>query len=202
MRISDWSSDVCSSDLPGQQCGHAAAIVLDHRIELRTQGDRHADALDHHVDDAALAVLHPDAPIDVDRRRAVGLVDPAAHHDERIALRLAARHGDGLARIVGEARDVVAAQPILEQQIGRPHVSRPILPTLFWITESKCGRRVIAMLTPSTTTSATRPWPFCTQRRQSTSTGGAPLVWLTRLRTTTSESLSVWPPVTVMVWPE
>src|SRR3546814_4166337 len=36
MRISDWSSDVCSSDLAGQE---AEAVVIDH--------DQHAVPLDH-----------------------------------------------------------------------------------------------------------------------------------------------------------
>src|SRR3546814_18353858 len=37
MRISDWSSDVCSSDLPGDVRGH------DDRTAPRHGGDRHPD---------------------------------------------------------------------------------------------------------------------------------------------------------------
>src|SRR3546814_7630495 len=66
MRISDWSSDVCSSDLEGpvrhllaQRLGQRrqlSAVVLQHRAILRAQGDRHADTLRHDVEDLEGAV--------------------------------------------------------------------------------------------------------------------------------------------------
>src|SRR3546814_18549784 len=39
MRISDWSSDVCSSDLTGYEDGEIDTIMLENRFQLQPIGD-------------------------------------------------------------------------------------------------------------------------------------------------------------------
>src|SRR3546814_962049 len=75
MRISDWSSDVCSSDLAGlgvdREAGHGAGELLRVDAELAVEG---GDVLDRVA--AALAL---ERALDVDRlvHRVVGPVDQA-----------------------------------------------------------------------------------------------------------------------------
>src|SRR3546814_7960975 len=40
MRISDWSSDVCSSDLALKNCSPRAAVAIKHAIELDEEATR------------------------------------------------------------------------------------------------------------------------------------------------------------------
>src|SRR3546814_7169390 len=48
MRISDWSSDVCSSDLRQRRLHRAVAAIDDEHLRLhpRDRGQRHADLVD------------------------------------------------------------------------------------------------------------------------------------------------------------
>src|SRR3546814_8050411 len=60
LRISDWSSDVCSSDLPARKKGRGDAAALDRRIGRWRPGlEAHATHAAHatHVRSAAVAVL-------------------------------------------------------------------------------------------------------------------------------------------------
>src|SRR3546814_10515007 len=52
MRISDWSSDVCSSDLPGEVLGHGVNTFDDFVLDIALVGHAHfleAIARDHAV---------------------------------------------------------------------------------------------------------------------------------------------------------
>src|SRR3546814_3917563 len=44
MRISDWSSDVCSSDLCGGAC--LAPGLVDMRVQIREPGEEHKETMD------------------------------------------------------------------------------------------------------------------------------------------------------------
>src|SRR3546814_7344106 len=98
MRISDWSSDVCSSDLGHQQlldlaeaAHHQAAVV----VELRAHADGDVEAFVDHVH-AAVAHVHLHAHLRVlgeevrQQRRDLLLRQPHRHADPHHAARLGA----------------------------------------------------------------------------------------------------------------
>src|SRR3546814_13162630 len=65
MRISDWSSDVCSSDLLGPFSGqavhfqYAAPAGLDYAVNrYRREAERHYKVLDDHLSDREFVVGH------------------------------------------------------------------------------------------------------------------------------------------------
>src|SRR3546814_9315288 len=61
MRISDWSSDVCSSDLVGREAGHPHAPVVLDRKQLRDRGEA---TLRNRVDLAEFGLRHlPGGPL-------------------------------------------------------------------------------------------------------------------------------------------
>src|SRR3546814_13144329 len=100
MRISDWSSDVCSSDL-----GAAAALRLAYR--------EHGEGLFDHLTGAfALAIL------DSANRRALLAVDRMGVH----GLYYAQPPGAGL--VFGTTADMVRAHPAVGASRSRPAVSR------------------------------------------------------------------------------
>src|SRR3546814_5331297 len=60
MRISDWSADVCSSDLNQDRIGHHALAVLQHDAAVVADGDDRPDQMLVHAHAAGDAV-HDDA---------------------------------------------------------------------------------------------------------------------------------------------
>src|SRR3546814_12562997 len=72
MRISDWSSDVCSSDL--RQVVRAYAVLGERQQRLGYQlraEERAADADVHHVGDGLVAEAAPQVVVDADRKSVV-----------------------------------------------------------------------------------------------------------------------------------
>src|SRR3546814_5533248 len=112
MRISDWSSDVCSSDL---HAGIAAHLVV--LLDLRTVVERHVPAaeVDHLRAEGAVGVVE-------DRLAGHGgLVGGREHHYPRAAQ----RHGEAASIRNGAADRTLAAEPFPHgsaAQIGRAHV--------------------------------------------------------------------------------
>src|SRR3546814_7821603 len=76
MRISDWSSDVCSSDLGFEGFGQRRLAQLRSQCDLRQADDRNADFTGRAFGDAA---VHRRGGIDHGVDRAVG-VDQIADH--------------------------------------------------------------------------------------------------------------------------
>src|SRR3546814_8806876 len=94
MRISDWSSDVCSSDLSGQdhparQPPRAIAVEgVENRIDKRLETDFPLPPPEHRVADLADEVashlfhdgrLEPGRATDVVKQIGVGLAEPRRH---------------------------------------------------------------------------------------------------------------------------
>src|SRR3546814_12089400 len=87
MRISDWSSDVCSSDL------RVVAAVRDRRVHRARHVERNADVADRHVMRRAgnlPARRHREGKL---RRNAAGHVDVADHERTRTTRSEARRVG-------------------------------------------------------------------------------------------------------------
>src|SRR3546814_2851975 len=101
MRISDWSSDVCSSDLPRLAIFAAAAQVRDREYAaLVDPGEpRRREGGGHRHVEAAIAIEK--------RRRSLGSVKAFLHHDEH-------RHLGAVLRFVETLFDA--------EEIGRAHV--------------------------------------------------------------------------------
>ena len=97
-----------------QQSLDLAAAALDDRGELGALGDRHAHALDDHVDDALGAARGANQPVDLNRR-------PARNQDQALDdddVPLAGAGGgdlEGLAGVPAEARGVDGDDEFLEQ---------------------------------------------------------------------------------------
>src|SRR3546814_20874437 len=82
MRISDWSSDVCSSDLQGA-VGIAVVIFIDVlRFEVDRRGGEAVDALHRELAGEMLGLVSRPAEPD-----AAALVQRRAHRDRKSALR-------------------------------------------------------------------------------------------------------------------
>src|SRR3546814_19860064 len=118
MRISDWSSDVCSSDLP-----HLVAHDLRHAALAETVEDQQgtiADALHQHVDavGVALDLAEPATPA----RRLLGAAAAVAAGGHRVA---AAELGDGPleAGLDGLPRRPGRPPSVEERQYGTERVS-------------------------------------------------------------------------------
>src|SRR3546814_5500642 len=86
MRISDWSSDVCSSDLGNQLCGGNAHADAKHAmpgrqpcvtVSRRAADDRHVVDADRSPAEPFLALHRPDRFVQVLRRAAFERVEPA-----------------------------------------------------------------------------------------------------------------------------
>src|SRR3546814_9317892 len=60
MRISDWSSDVCSSDLSAQKMRNALALLHRRSPELEVEGEMHADAA---LDEAVREKILPNSKL-------------------------------------------------------------------------------------------------------------------------------------------
>src|SRR3546814_9640710 len=76
MRISDWSSDVCSSDLVAVLAGRAVDAELGTQLARERLGRDHDPRLDHHLVDRAVELHHQI----LDIGHAVGNVD----HQQRV----------------------------------------------------------------------------------------------------------------------
>src|SRR3546814_4591842 len=107
MRISDWSSDVCSSDLPGQgmRRTHHADEIGRHRIGALMQ------RLEKTVLRTAADTTPDHRPGDISHRAAID------------AYRLAEALHHQLLKLIGqEAEALVVGQYRLAAEIGRAHV--------------------------------------------------------------------------------
>src|SRR3546814_1441478 len=108
MRISDWSSDVCSSDLPSLPAiatsAHRRKRVLLHApaLKARAQARRHRAALDRIID--RRGARHVDRGADVADRPLAG--DVADVEEGVDALRDARAGGDAEQRVAGGAHPV------------------------------------------------------------------------------------------------
>src|SRR3546814_18393884 len=128
MRISDWSSDVCSSDLLGRDAGRQR---LGHRVpgRIEEEGDRIAVAPGRHDavrrrDEAAVGpAVHELAAVDDDRRPHLPGLDPLAARTPDLQARLPRPRPEGRETVVAAWRyphlSITGAGPA-----GRPGTPR------------------------------------------------------------------------------
>src|SRR3546814_15353304 len=92
MRISDWSSDVCSSDLERIRLDQIGNSGMDHRLPVVMNGQRygHGNPIsESSADDWALTALHREVDSETERRfDAVGarIAEPFDQRAEEVAL--------------------------------------------------------------------------------------------------------------------
>src|SRR3546814_3606669 len=132
MRISDWSSDVCSSDLPSRL---KAALGRRHDIaEPFVTAGRDAQRAAKRLEDGLDDVVRVAATQIVDVQRHLGVVDEAL---EELAEQIDVELADPRTRKVDEILEVGAAGPIDDDarerlverhiaEIGRAHVRTPV----------------------------------------------------------------------------
>src|SRR3546814_4619791 len=101
MRISDWSSDVCSSDLDGPSGGDHADEQADPDQHLETEGDE----------------THP-LSANARQQRAERDADGRDHDHERLVARIRDDHCDEAKGIDRPGKPVIG----IEAEIGRAHV--------------------------------------------------------------------------------
>src|SRR3546814_4907122 len=138
MRISDWSSVVCSSDLMGGLAEQAIARAIDalakHDLDAARrviEGDKRIDAIEEDVERLAIRLIALRAPMADDLREVVAEAPPAvglvAEHQAIFGIEQAKAAGnrfDGIAQALlgrlGAAARLDLGGLVLE--IGRAHV--------------------------------------------------------------------------------